>query len=295
MARSAPVIQQRRLRAELKRLREKAGLTQKQVADAVGWSPSKVLRIEGGGGSASTSDVMALLHYFGVSGDKADELIEITRELPTAWWDEYKSFYPPHFINFLGYEDAATRIRQFMGHTVPGLLQTERYILALFAGYMVGGEERIKRGVKVRLKRQELLTREGGPETTFIIDEAVLHRWVGGPDVVVEQLEQLKVHAAKPRVSLRIIPFSAGIHPRMLATFTIFEFPGDPEDYAVIEEDANTEQIIRDNPEISAKYLTTFSELEASASSEEESIEIIDSIIKTMQLKAGNEPRPRKR
>lgn len=130
--REAAVVRRRRLRAELCRLREERALGPKEVGDALGWSASKVTRIESGTVKVSTSDVMALLHYYGNADmATAEDLLATTRARDDGWWDQYSGFYDRQFVNFLGYEDSATRICQYLCDVVPGLLQTEEYARVL--------------------------------------------------------------------------------------------------------------------------------------------------------------------
>src|SRR5712664_3074715 len=125
---TTPVVQQRRLRAELRKAREDTGHTQKQVADELGWSLSKVIRMETGATSASTADVMALIQFYKIKDDaRAQRLIDVTKVKATEWWDEYSDHYGQDFLNFLAYEDAAVSIRQFQTLQIPGLLQTADY------------------------------------------------------------------------------------------------------------------------------------------------------------------------
>jgi transcriptional regulator with XRE-family HTH domain len=116
------VVQQRRLRADLRRTREANGHTQKQVADELGWSLSKVVRLETGATAVATADAMALIHFYGIKDqERVDEMLAVTRSKTPAWWDEYSEFYGQQFLNFLAYEDTASRLRQFQTLAVPGL------------------------------------------------------------------------------------------------------------------------------------------------------------------------------
>src|SRR5882724_4529399 len=118
---TTPVVAQRRLRAELRKAREDAGHTQKRVAEDLGWSLSKVIRLETGATSVSTSDAMALIHYYEITDrERIDDLLSVTRAKERAWWDEYSDLYGQQFLNFLAYEDSASRIRQFQTLAVPG-------------------------------------------------------------------------------------------------------------------------------------------------------------------------------
>ncbi|HEV8561520.1 MAG TPA: helix-turn-helix transcriptional regulator [Actinophytocola sp.] len=279
------VVRQRRLRAELRRFREAAGRTQRAVAEALGWSTSKLIRIETGAVNVATSDVMALLHFYGISDpDVAEDLVAATRSRSKDWWAEYRSVFSQQFLNFLGYEDSAIRIRGYMTLLVPGLLQTEEYATALLTDYEP--ERHPDLGLHIRMRRQEKLDRPNCPELLYILDEAVIHRRVGGPDVMLRQLVRLKELARHPRISLRIVPFSAGMYAGMQgASFTIFEFPADDDVITVVEEPRR--DVIVDDSEVNHNYIRKFSELQKTACrTEGEADEIIDSVIDRMRLGA---------
>ncbi len=279
------VVRQRRLRAELRRIRDDLGRTQKTVAEALGWSTSKVIRIETGAVNVSTSDVMALLHYYGIKDPNvADDLLAATRTRVEGWWDEYRGTVRQQFLNFLGYEDSATRIRQYMDQVVPGLLQTEEYARALIGDYFEQDPEQIDFWTRIRLRRQELLDLSCCPELLFVLDEAVLHRWVGGPEVMREQLARLKDVAQHPRISIRIVPFTEGMYAGLQgSSFTIFEFPSD--DYVVTLEDPHRDVILND-PDTSSHYIEKFLAVQRIACLEEEVNKIIDLVIDRMRLGA---------
>jgi transcriptional regulator with XRE-family HTH domain len=277
-----PVVQLRRLRGELRRARESAGITQKQVAKDLGWSLSKVIRIETGAADISTSVVMALLHYYQITDTElADELLAITRtKEETRWWDEYRETSSPRFIDFLTYEDSAARIRQFQWLTVPGLLQTEAYARALFSVRLDAGPT--ERALRVRMTRQKLLERPDGAEMLFILDEAVVHRLVGGPEVMREQLAHLKELNARPRISIQIVPFSAGASVGMSGSFTIFDLTmatDDNLDYVVNVEEPNGDVLIRERLETTSSYVETFYEIRETALTKEESNTLLDAVV----------------
>jgi transcriptional regulator with XRE-family HTH domain len=281
--RETSVVKQRRLRVELRRIREESGRTQRSVAEALGWSTSKVIRIETGAVNVSTSDVMALLHYYGINNpDVVEDLLAITRARTAGWWDKYRSFFSQQFLNVLGYEDSATHIRQYMGLVVPGLLQTEEYARALVADYQQD-KEWIDRGARIRMRRQELLDRPNCPELQFVLDEAVIRRWVGGPEVMLRQLVRLKDLARHPRVNLQIVPFTKGMYAGMQgASFTIYELPSDDDVVTVVERPHR--DVIVDDSEASGNYIRKFRKLQKIASPEGEVDKIIDSVIAKMRL-----------
>lgn len=287
----SPVIQQRRLRAELRRAREQAGQTQKEVADALDWSPSKLIRIEAGANIISTTDLMALLQHYNVTDRKrVNELVNVARaSRKQAWWDEYRQVYPQQFLTFLGYEASAMRLRQYQSLLIPGILQIREYSQAVMQAY---GDDRgtVSRGVEVRAKRQAILDAQPGPELFFVLDEAVIHRWVGGAEVMRRQLLRLEELDKRPNISIQVLPFTAGAHPGMRGAFTIFEFPFEAEDYAVLLEHAHRDVLIQNDPEQSSTYVETFFELEALATPKGEMHKIIRQVLD--QLPGGDPVAP---
>jgi transcriptional regulator with XRE-family HTH domain len=285
-----PITQQRRLRAELKRAREQSGMTQRDVALALDWSPSKVIRIETGAVIISTSDLMALLPHYGISDRKRiDELVEVARaSRKQAWWDDYRSYFSQQFLTFLGYEASTIRMRTFQALLVPGLLQTRGYSDALMrAGN--NNPDQIALGVEVRGKRQQILDFTAGPELFFVLDEAALHRWVGGPEVMREQLLRLEELDQRPNISIQVVPFTVGAHPGMRGAFTIFEFPFEDEDYALLLEHPDSDVLIQNNPLEASDYVERFFDLESVASPKGELQKITRPILERLP---GGEPAP---
>jgi transcriptional regulator with XRE-family HTH domain len=276
-----PVTQQRRLRAELKRAREQSGLTQREVAEALDWSPSKVIRIETGAVIIST---------YGITDRKRiDQLVEVARaSRKSAWWDDYRQYYDQQFLTFLGYEASTIRMRTFQALLVPGLLQTSAYSESILRAYTDDPEE-IARDVQVRNKRKQLLDVKGGPELFYVLDEAVLQRWVGGPEVMREQLLWLEELNKRPNMSIQVVPFTAGAHPGMRGAFTVFEFPFETEDFALLLEHPDGDVLIQNNPEIASTYVETFFELEAMAAPKGEISKITRPILEKLP---GGEPKP---
>ncbi|MFC4857226.1 helix-turn-helix domain-containing protein [Actinophytocola glycyrrhizae] len=261
-----PITQQRRLRAELKRAREQSGMTQKDVAVLLDWSPSKVIRIETGAAIISTSDLQALLPHYGITDRKRiDELVEVARaSRKQAWWDEYRGVYDQQFLTFLGYEASTIRLRSYQALLIPGLLQTSAYTNAILRAY-TDDEEAIVRGAQVRGKRQHVLEPGKGPEMFFVLDEAALHRWVGGSEVMREQLLWLEELNKRPNIQIQVVPFTVGAHPGMRGAFTIFEFPFEDEDFALLLEHPDGDVLIQNKPDIASTYVETFFDLEAIA------------------------------
>jgi transcriptional regulator with XRE-family HTH domain len=258
----------RRLLAELKRLRGRAGANQRQVADALDWSPSKINRIEKGDVSISVTDLRALLGFYRVDDeDLVESLVGMargarTRQLP---FSEFKDFLPPEVIRFFGYERAASRICELELLVVPGLLQTSEYTRGLMQSYDID-ESKTARFVRSREIRQQLLEAEQPPQMSFIIDESVLNRAIGGPDVMREQLHRLLALNALPHVSIQVLPFALGAHPGLRGPFALLEFPEQQDPDVVYIEHRRGDSIFRDEAVVTEVHKSIFRELERRAS-----------------------------
>ncbi len=241
------VVKRRRLRAELRNARVAADLTQEQVADAMEWSPSKIIRIEAGSVGVSANDMKELLRLYHITDPKrVDELLtlaRVARERSTTYRDA-----PPKLLQFIDYEAAASAMRMFQTILVPGLLQTEDYARTVISTLKPDADQaEVEALVTVRMKRQELLARTDSVELLFVVDEAVVRRQVGGPDVMRRQVRHLVEMANKKNVTLEVVRFGAGAHPGMQGPFVIFEFPDTEDDDVLYLETSHGELIIRDD------------------------------------------------
>lgn len=273
-----PVTQQRRLRTELRRLREGVGKTQQQVADELEWSLSKVIRIETGVVNITRTDLKVLLDLYEVGDkDRADELQAMARaSRQEAWWDEYRQDFDRRFVTFIGFEQSASIIRQFQLLLIPGLLQTEDYARAVITA-LGTVESRIELNVRVRMERQKLLDAAPGPKMFFIMDEAAIRRQVGGSSVMRAQLLHLKELNQRPNIRIQIIPFGKGAHLGMHGSFAILEFPDD--DYVVDVEHIHNSVLIQNSPDEASTYVENFYELERLASPTRELDSMIDRVL----------------
>lgn len=271
--RRSPTIRRRRLGAELRRHRDAAGVTIDVVADRLGCSPSKVSRIETGHTSATPRDVSDMLDIYGVNGEAAAELVQISREArQKGWWHPFSTVLTGAFV---GLEAAAKSIRAYEQQVVPGLLQTEEYAIAMIRAARAGDSDReIAQRVRVRMARQELLTQEDPTELWVVLDEAVLSRPVGGDAVMRDQLLRLAEASAAPNVTLQILPFAVGAHAGMDGTFSILDFPDDEDPNVVFAENATGGLFLEKTDEL-RKYDWIFDTIRAAALSPEESRDAI--------------------
>ncbi|GIE95855.1 transcriptional regulator [Paractinoplanes rishiriensis] len=199
------------------------------MAVALGWSESKLSRIETAHTGISDSDLDRLLTAYGVRVEERARLRELAgRGRARAWWTPYRSSVPDPYDEYLALEAEAARISEWEAQVVPGLLQTDEYARAVIeVGAGVGDPDTIQRRLALRMARQVVLTREPPPVLEIIIDEAVLYREVGGREVLRRQLARLAEDSLRPGLTLLVLPFSAGAHAGQTESFMVVEFaPG---------------------------------------------------------------------
>jgi transcriptional regulator with XRE-family HTH domain len=156
-----PAIHRRRLRSELRNAREAAGKTQRDVAVAMDWSQSKLIRIESGAVNIGINDLRALLNYYNVGPARIEDLVNVSRAgRETPPWSIYKSVASPQYLAFLGYESSAAIIRNFEPFFVPSLLQTEEYARTVISSLEAHVPYKIDPLVELCMERQELLERQ---------------------------------------------------------------------------------------------------------------------------------------
>jgi transcriptional regulator with XRE-family HTH domain len=277
----SPTVRRRRLALELRRFRDAAGLTCEEVAEHLECSTSKISRIETGRVSVSPRDVRDMLQLYGVPGPQQDSLVQLARESrQKGWWHAYSDAIEPRFATYIGLESAASEIRIYEVTLIPGLLQTEDYARAVIAaGAVDGAPEAVERNVAVRMARQPTLLTEDPPQLWTVLDEAALHRRVGGSGLMRMQLEHLLEMSALPNVAIQVLPFGAGAHPAMGRPFVILAFPERADPDVVYLEDL-TSALYVENVEEVDRYNMFFNHLRATALSFADSTRLITQVIK---------------
>ncbi|MFF3738035.1 helix-turn-helix domain-containing protein [Streptomyces sp. NPDC002566] len=278
-----PAVRRRKLGAELRALRTGAGLTSGEAARLVGWHQSKVSRIETGSSGAKPADVRSLLDAYGVGDPQLREVMLALAGLDDGagrdhWWHAYRGVLPPTYRDFISLESQARAMRTLETTVVPGLLQTAEYARAVTRA-AVGGvsEERLDTLVEVRLTRQEVLRARPPLELDAVLDEAVLRREVGGPEVMARQLERLMEAARLPQVRLQVLPFTAGAHIGVTGPFVVFSFSS-TSDLDVVVLDHLTSTLYLERKEDLRVYTEAFNALQANALSPDDSLEYIAAI-----------------
>ena len=275
MTTRTPTGRRRRLGAELRRLREAAGLTIDRVAEELECSPSKVSRIETGQVSATPRDVRDMLGLYRVDPDRREALVQVAREArQRGWWQKFVDV-PDGVPAYVGLETAATSIDIYMALLVPALLQTPDYARAVIAAVRPDlPPAEIDRRVELRLRRQDLLDQERPPRIRVLLDDTVLRRPVGGPAVMAAQRRRLLADADRPAVTIQVLEVGAGAHAGMDGPFTIFGFPA-PAERDVVALDSAADALYLEGPEDVARYRRVFELLLPAARSPEDSAAII--------------------
>ncbi|WP_228829521.1 helix-turn-helix domain-containing protein [Nocardia beijingensis] len=263
----------RQLGRHLRDLRNRAGMTTRVAAQQLEWSEAKIWRIETGQTSLRGLDVEAMCKVYGAPPDLLERLRALARDTKAkGWWTAYGDVIPEGFDVYIGLEEAACRLLTYENELVPGLLQTEGYTRAVCAAaHPELSADEIDRRVRLRQARQALVTRPNAPlELDALIDEAVLCRRIGDPEVAAGQLDHLLRMIELPNVRIRLVPGDCGYHDGMTSgRFVLLEFPdvryGEPPEPPVVYLEAFTGPVYVDKePEI-ARFRTAFASIEAAA------------------------------
>ena len=221
-----PSVRQRRLAAELRRLRERHGLTGDEVADRLTWSTAKVSRIENARTGAKIGDVLRLLDLYEVTGARREDLMSLARDAAQrGWWEEYRDL-PSPLADFIALESEATALREWGSTVFPGLLQTESYARNVIGGWSdlaTLPPQELERRLDVRMRRRDLLHQSRPLELSVVMDESVLRRRIGDQKVMREQLEHLCRMTDLPNVTVQILPLDVA-HSVLAESFILLEF-----------------------------------------------------------------------
>ncbi|MFD6825659.1 helix-turn-helix domain-containing protein [Streptomyces sp. NPDC060085] len=226
---SSPSMQRLRLRIELRKARQAAGLTQREVARRMEWSPSKLLRIEAGEVGVSVNDLRSLMQLYLIDdASTVESLLNFARGSRKMPFSEYRDIFGKWFLEFLSMESSASMMRSFQPWVIPGVLQTEAYAAGVINSSSSDRftEEQMSRMIEARMRRKGVLD---NPQASFhfILDESVIRRSVGGSAVMRSQLHHLADVAESLRHRVMVLPFSCGFDPAATTAFSLLEFAND--------------------------------------------------------------------
>ena len=267
----SPALNRRELGAVLRALRSAKGLTVEQVAERLLCSPSKVSRMETGQG-ATARDIRDLCDLYEVADPaERDRLMTLAREgKGPARWQRYELAY----ATYAELEQGALAISAFQSSVVHGLLHTADYARAGHEGAMPRLDpDRIDLQIEAKLTRQRILTRDDPPRFEVVLDEAALHRMVGGRRVMAEQLTKILVTANLPNVVVQVLPYERGFHPAVESNFTILELPNP--DPGVVFVEGLIGSTYLDRPDDLKRYREVFDRLQSIALNPKDTADLI--------------------
>jgi len=276
-----PSVRRRRLAAELRRLRERAGFTGEQVAARLGWTCSKVSRIETSKLGVKEADLLLLLELYRVGEPRRSEVLALAREpaKPASVENAAIAAYPAGYAEFAYAEAEAVSIWNWEPQVVPGLLQTESYAREVMRGWFTMFRlppAELEARVAERMRRQQLLTRDQPPDFSAVIDESVIRRRFGDNTVMRQQLDRLAASSDMADVEVRVLPLE-GYHPIGAGTFIYMQFSQQydvPFHDVVTLEHLDREYLIEDAAD-TYKYRVTFERLQEEALEQDESLDRI--------------------
>jgi transcriptional regulator with XRE-family HTH domain len=270
----SPTFPRFQLGKQLRELREKARLTTEDVGLQLDCSPSTISRMEGGKVGIRRSTLERLLEIYEVTDQgQIDTLVVLARQGKTRGWFARYGDLPASYSRYIGLESSAVEMRDYEALVVPGMLQTEEYTRALLAASPGESEDAVEAHVKARRERQNLLSRTDQPlQLITVLDESVIRRSIGGPDVMRSQLKHLADMGRARNVTVQVLPFSGGAYAGMAGSFAILKFQDAP---SVVYAEAMTGDIYPAADDVQ-RYADVFENLRAAALSPLESVKMIE-------------------
>lgn len=276
---TSPTVRQRELGKRLRELRNQRGLTVEDVAEKLLCSATKISRLETGARRPSLRDVRDLCTQYGVDELASAELMSLARGArEQVWWTQYEDL---NLDPLIGLEQDATAITCYSVYYMPALLQTADYARAIVEAVAPKMDKAIlQQRVEARMRRQQLLEKDDKPRYRVLMDEAALHRRVGGSKLMAAQLGKLLEAAREDKATVQIIPFDAGAYPAAEGYFVLLEFD-DPNllPPVVYVEGLTGNQYLERKAEI-ARYKESIESMRDSALSPRDSVSLIDGLRK---------------
>jgi hypothetical protein len=250
-----------------------------EVAEALGWSESKLSRIETAVVGIRSGDLHKLLRFYDVESVESTRLTKLANQSrQRAWWEGYGNALTSPYETYIAFEAEAGSIRNFEAQVVPGLLQTAEYARAVIeADGIYEDPSVLDTRVQVRMARQAVLIRDPQPSLFVVLDEAVLRRSIGGPAVMRRQLVTLAEAGQRPNVTLQVLPFEVGAHRALAGSFIILDFP-DGTDPPLVYSEGMSGGVFRTKAEDVRSYRTSFDAVREAAMSPDGSRELIAAV-----------------
>ncbi len=262
-----PTVRSRRVGAELRRLRDAAGVTTAQAADLLNCSPAKISRIENGIVSARVGDLRLLLDRYGDQDEEHRAYLErLARESnKRGWWQDYGDTIPPYYADFIGLETDANYIKTWEPTIVPGLLQTPEYARAvMLANPAMISPAKLENYISIRRERQARLEQGTDVRLDAVIWEVALVTTVGSDEVQRGQLGRLLELIDRPNISVQVLPLEAGDKANMSGSFVMFSFGSERSVSTVFVETLTSSQYLERDEELRG-YTLVFDALRSAA------------------------------
>lgn len=276
--RSSPTTRQLRFATELRRMRERAGLSSAEAAGLLGIKPSQVSNMEAARFGVSPERLRALArHYDCADTDLIEALVAMTGERKGGWWEEYRELLPAAWLDLAELEHRARLLRDAITVHIPGLLQTPEHAREIFRQAVPAlPPPDIEDRVSFRVKRQRILYQDTPTPYEVIIHEAALRITVGGPVVAEAQLKHLLAMSERDHIIIRAIPFSVGAFPG--SGQSVYYAHGPVPQLDSVQLDQSHGVVFLDAESQLAKYRTLFERMEAVALNPAQTRDLISSI-----------------
>ncbi len=278
---ASSTVPKRQLGMALRQRREGLLMDREEPARMLDCSPSKISRIEAGDVGVKASELRELLNLYQVKGRERTDLERLgqqTRQRRKR--TTYGTAIPDWFRRYVNLEEGATQIRSYDMELVPGLLQTEAYARAVIKASPLPAPQDVERLVQARMARQERISGDDAVQVHAVLSEAVLRTQVGGPDVMHDQLVQLRELANRQNITIQIVPFTAGAHAATGFSFSLLRLPNNDGLDVVYLEDLTSARYIDNDPEEQQKYGLIWNYyLTRTALSPEESMRLLDTLL----------------
>jgi transcriptional regulator with XRE-family HTH domain len=272
---TSPTVRQRELGKRLRELRNQRGLTVEDVGERLLCSATKVSRLETGARRPSLRDVRELCGLYGVDESTSAEIMTLARETRRQeWWTQYSDL---NLDPYLGLEQDATAITSYTNYYIPALLQTEQYAQVIIKAIAPKMDPDVyQKRVAVRMNRQErVLEKENRPSYRVLVDEGVLRRRVGGPQVMAAQLSKVLRTEQAGKVTVQVVPFDVGAHAAQDSNFILFEFGLGADVGAVVFVEGLTGNHYLERPDQITRYREALEYLRDSALGPRDSIQLV--------------------
>jgi transcriptional regulator with XRE-family HTH domain len=276
---SSPIARQRELGTKLRALRGEHGMTVEEVAEQLLCSATKISRLETAARRPSLRDVRDLCLLYKVDESTAAEFMSLAREArESAWWEQYPDL---NLDPLIGLEQEAIAITCYSINYIPGLLQTREYakdIIKTVAPKM--DPQVVRQRTEARLRRQQILEEDDRPRYHVILDEAVFHRSVGDPSIMVAQIDKVLRMVRSDKALVQIIPFATGAYAAADGYFVLLEFEEDSNLWPMVFIEGLTDNLYLQRRDYIARYRETIEYLRGRALSKSDSVTLMNEMRK---------------